>query len=133
MPDAEDYEFALNGGAFSNNNSFAGLEPGQYKITIRAKSGCKSVSENVVILNYPKFFTPNGDNRNDEWRIPFMNLMPGASVTIYDRYGKVITGFKGSGSWDGTFNDTKLPATDYWFVLQLDKGRIIKGHFSMIR
>lgn len=133
MPDAGDYEFSINNGSYSDNTTFSGLEPGQYTISIRAKSGCKSVSDKVVILNYPKFFTPNGDSRNDVWKIPFMNLEPEAVVTIYDRYGKVITGFKGSGSWDGTLNNTKLPATDYWFVLQLDKGREIKGHFSMIR
>jgi gliding motility-associated-like protein len=133
MPDAEDYEFALDDGAFSNNAIFRNLETGPYTIHIRAKSGCKTVSEDVIILNYPRFFTPNGDNENEVWRIPYLNLQPQAEVTIFDRYGKIITGFKGSDSWDGTFNNNKLPSTDYWFVLQLDTGRIIRGHFSMIR
>lgn len=133
MPDVQDYEFALDDGAFSDNNVFSGLEAGPYKISIRAKSGCKSISDEVVILNYPRFFTPNGDNQNEIWRIPYLNLQPHANVTIFDRYGKIIKGFTGSGSWDGTFNESKLPSTDYWFVLQLDTGRIIKGHFSMVR
>jgi gliding motility-associated-like protein len=133
MPDAGDYEFALDNDTFSNNPFFPGLTTGAHTVHIRAKSGCKTVSEEVILLNYPKFFTPNGDNENEVWRIPYMNLEPQAEVTIFDRYGKIITGFKGSEGWDGTFNDNKLPATDYWFVLQLDKGRIIRGHFSMIR
>lgn len=133
MPDAEDYEFALDNGPYSDNAFFGGLEPGPYTVYIRAKSGCKTVSEEVVILNYPRFFTPNGDNKNEVWQIPYINLQKNTQVTIFDRYGKIITGFTGSGSWDGTFNDAKLPSTDYWFVLQLDTGRIIKGHFSMIR
>jgi gliding motility-associated-like protein len=133
MPDAEDYEFALDNGNFSDNSVFNGLETGPYTIHIRAKSGCKTVSEEVIILNYPRFFTPNGDNENEVWRIPYLNLQPQAQVTIFDRYGKIITGFTGGGSWDGSFNDAKLPATDYWFVLQLNTGRIIRGHFSMVR
>lgn len=133
MPDAEDYEFAIDNGPYSDNSFFGGLESGPYTIHIRAKSGCKTVSEEVVILNYPRFFTPNGDNENEVWRIPYLNLQKNAQVTIFDRYGKIITGFAGSGGWDGTFNDAKLPSTDYWFVLQLNTGRIIRGHFSMIR
>lgn len=133
MPDAQDYEFALANGSYSDETVFTGLETGPYTIHIRAKSGCKTVSEEVIILNYPRFFTPNGDNQNEVWKIQYLNLQPQAQVTIFDRYGKIITGFNGSGSWDGTLNDSKLPATDYWFVLQLDTGRIIRGHFSMIR
>jgi gliding motility-associated-like protein len=133
MPNAEDYEFSLNNGTFTDETSFTGLEPGPYTIAIRAKSGCKTITEDVIILNYPRFFTPNGDNKNETWRIPYLSLQPQAKVTIFDRYGKVITGFRGSGGWDGTLDNVKLPATDYWFVLQLDSGRIIKGHFAMIR
>ena len=133
MPDAQDYEFALDNGTYSDNPKFTNLGTGSFTIHIRAKSGCKSVSEEVIILNYPRFFTPNGDNQNEVWRIPYLNLEPNAQVTIFDRYGKIITGFTGSGGWDGTFNDVKLPSTDYWFVLQLTTGRIIRGHFSMIR
>ncbi|PZR19129.1 MAG: hypothetical protein DI539_15100 [Flavobacterium psychrophilum] len=133
MEDEQDYEFAIDNGSYSSNPTFTGLETGPHTVYIRAKSGCKTVSGEVIILNYPKFFTPNGDNENEVWHIPYLNLQPNAQVTIFDRYGKIITGFTGSGSWDGTFNDAKLPATDYWFVLQLNTGRIIRGHFSMIR
>jgi len=133
MPDPQNYEFSINDSVLTDNTVFGNLEPGPYTITISAKSGCKSVSEDVLILNYPRFFTPNGDDKNETWKISYLSLQPQAEVTIFDRYGKVITGFKGSGGWDGTFNSEKLPATDYWFVLQLDSGRIIKGHFAMIR
>jgi len=83
-------------------------------------------------LDYLKFFTPNNDGSNDKWYIPYLVFIPDAEVFIYDRYGKLITGFTGSGSWDGTFKGKPLPATDYWFVIQLE-GRTIKGHFSMLR
>lgn len=134
MPDPENYLFSIDGKNFSDVPLFENLLPGPYTIYIKAKTGCKTISEDLIILNYPKFFSPNGDGKNETWRIPYLNLQPQAVVTIYDRYGKIITGFKGgSPGWDGTLNNKKLPSTDYWFVLQLDSGRIIKGHFAMVR
>lgn len=127
------YDFSLDGTNFSDNAFFENLVPGPYTVHIRAKSGCKTVTEEVVILNYPRFFTPNGDGVNDVWQIAYMRLNPQASVTIFDRYGKPVGGFKGAAGWDGSYNGSPLPATDYWFVIQLDNSRIIKGHFSMIR
>ncbi|MFB0910274.1 MAG: T9SS type B sorting domain-containing protein [Flavobacterium sp.] len=38
-----------------------------------------------------------------------------------------------SPGWNGTFNVFKLPASDYWFNLTFEYGKIIKGHFSLKR
>jgi gliding motility-associated-like protein len=52
-------------------------------------------------------------------------------VYIYDRFGKLITGFlSGSEGWDGTFNGHPLPATDYWFVVVRQDGRIQRAFLS---
>jgi len=133
MPDADDYEFSIDNGSLSDENIFRGLLAGPHTVTITAKNGCKAVSEDIIILNYPRFFTPNNDGKNDVWRIPYLSRQQQTEINIFDRYGQLITGFTGGGSWDGTLNGLKLPSTDYWFVLQLDSGRIIKGHFAMIR
>ncbi len=134
MPDAADYEFAIDGGAYSDNFMFEGLATGPHTIHIRAKTGCKEVSETVVILNYPKFFSPNGDGLRDTWRIPYLAIQPNASVAIFDRYGQYVGGFRaGDSGWDGNFNGKPLPSTDYWFVLDLGAGRKIRGHFAMLR
>ncbi|WP_294824336.1 T9SS type B sorting domain-containing protein, partial [uncultured Flavobacterium sp.] len=67
-------------------------------------------------------------------RIPYLSLQPNASVTIFDRYGKLVGSFRGNnGGWDGNSNGNNLPSTDYWFVLELEDGRKIKGHFAMLR
>jgi gliding motility-associated-like protein len=88
----------------------------------------------VVLLSYPKFFTPNGDGVNETWRIKYAVKEPGMKVVIFDRYGKIITSFgANSEGWDGTYNGTRLPATDYWFVVTRQDGREFKGHFSMLR
>jgi gliding motility-associated-like protein len=126
------YEFSLNGNNYHDSNTFSNLLPGEYKAYIRDKNGCGLLIVKFYVLNYPKFFTPNNDGVDDVWRIPYLSFMPDAEIHIFDRYGKLITGFKGSGSWDGTFNGTDSPATDYWFELIL-QDRSIKGHFSLLR
>jgi gliding motility-associated-like protein len=129
-----DFEFAINGSQYSDNNTFTGLEPGVYTVRIRSKDGCRVIEEQVVILNYPKFFTPNGDGSNEFWTISYLSFFPGAKVNIFDRYGKLVKSYWGSDpGWDGTYNGHNLLATDYWFALEMEGGRTVRGHFSLLR
>ena len=83
---------------------------------------------------YPKYFTPNGDGRNETWRIEYAYWEPGMFIHIYDRYGKFITSIKGGGAgWDGSLQGQKLPSTDYWFVVESEKGIETRGHFALLR
>lgn len=128
------YIYSLNDGPFQQSNVFENLPIGLYKVTVKDDWGCGEVSEDVVLLNYPKFFTPNGDGQNERWRIKFAVNEPDLQVYIFDRYGKLITGFTGEGEgWDGTLNGKPLPSTDYWFVVERESGVVYKGHFSLIR
>ncbi|MCJ7756934.1 MAG: T9SS type B sorting domain-containing protein [Gillisia sp.] len=36
-------------------------------------------------------------------------------------------------SWDGTFNGKDLPGSDYWYEINIEGYKRIKGHFSLIR
>jgi gliding motility-associated-like protein len=128
------YLYSLNGGPFQQSNIFENLPIGMYKVTVKDEFGCGDDSEDVVLLNYPKFFTPNGDGQNEKWRIKFASHEPDLQVYIFDRYGKLITGFPGDAEgWDGTLNGKNLPSTDYWFVVERESGIVYKGHFSLIR
>lgn len=128
------YVYSINDGPFQGSNVFEGLATGVYNVTVKDEFGCGEVSGEVTLLNYPKFFTPNGDGENERWRIEFAVKEPDLQVYIYDRYGKLITGFTGeSEGWDGTLNGRHLPSTDYWFVVERESGIVYKGHFSLIR
>jgi gliding motility-associated-like protein len=90
----------------------------------------------VGVLQIPNFFTPNGDGTNDYWHIPGIAASNyyKSNIYIFDRYGKLVAGLPSSSQgWDGTLNGHPLPSTDYWYVIELTDGRIIKGHFSLIR
>jgi gliding motility-associated-like protein len=124
----------LNGIDFQDSNTFYGLENGEYTVFIRDKNGCGISSEDVYLLMYPKYFTPNGDGFNDYWRIKFSENEPNLLVTIFDRYGKLISQFYSySNGWDGTYNGKLLPSTDYWFVVKRENGTEHRGHFSLKR
>lgn len=129
-----DYEYSLDGAVYQNSPTFIGLNPGQYTVYINDKNECGQISYDFYVMDYPKFFTPNQDGVNDIWRIPFLQFQPKATVAIYDRYGKLLHFFTGSQpGWDGTFKGKNVFANDYWFVITLENGREVKGHFSLVR
>jgi gliding motility-associated-like protein len=35
--------------------------------------------------------------------------------------------------WNGFYKGNPLPSTDYWYRIELEDSRILKGHFSLIR
>lgn len=129
------YDFSLDGSYFQDNPLFTGIAPGKYLAYARDKNGCGlSAPFEVYVLDYPRFFTPNGDGYNDFWKIKNIDLFPNAIITIYDRYGKLLHQlYSNNPSWDGKYIRKELPSDDYWFHLNFGDGKIIKGHFSLKR
>lgn len=128
------YEFSLNGINYQVSPLFTNLSIGNYTAYIRETATCEYLSYPIILLDYPRFFTPNGDGYNDIWKINNLDFFPKAVITIFDRYGKLLTQMNTTrNSWDGKCNDYELPADDYWFSLNLGDGKIIKGHFSLKR
>jgi len=129
-----DYVYSINNINFQESSTFTGLTTGIYTVYVMDLNGCGTVSQDVALLNYPAFFTPNGDGFNDTWQIKHANLEPDLKVNIFDRYGKLLTNLNGYDiGWDGTYNGYKLPTSDYWFVVTRANGVIHKGHFTLKR
>ena len=129
------YEFSIDGVHFQNNPQFNNLVEGNYLIYIRDINGCGfPTPTKVFVLDYPRFFTPNGDSYNDFWTIKNSAKYTNMMIYVYDKYGKLITqvNTKANG-WDGTYNGQPLPADDYWFSILINNDRIIKGHFALLR
>jgi gliding motility-associated-like protein len=92
---------------------------------------------NVIINNdgyfIPKYFTPNNDGIHDFWEV-IDNTNTIESITIYNRYGKLIKYLSANSlSWNGTFNGKTLNSDDYWYIIKFVTGEIIKGHFTLKR
>ncbi|RYY71375.1 MAG: T9SS type B sorting domain-containing protein [Chitinophagaceae bacterium] len=128
------YEYSLDGINYQDSSTFSNLNSGEYTVYVNDKKHCGYTTKDVLLLMYPKFFTPNGDGINDTWRIKFSNAEPDMELTIFDRFGKVIKRFRGTDfGWDGTFDGQALFSDDYWFVIKRQNGKIFRGHFAMKR
>lgn len=128
------YEYSIDGLFYQSNNIFTGISPDIYTVYVKDINGCGIVSQIVYVLDYPRFFTPNGDGINDSWRIKRIQFLEQSTISIFDRFGKLISSLtEDSQGWNGEHNGNDLPATDYWFVLTLKNGKIIKGNFSLKR
>lgn len=128
------FEYSLDGVNYQTSPSFTGLRPGLYTVYIRDVGGCRILTEVVWLLNYPKFFTPNGDGYNETWFIKNSENEPDFKVFIFDRYGKLITNILSNGpGWDGKYNGRMLFSDDYWFAAYRQDGRILRGHFTLKR
>lgn len=128
------FEYSIDGMNFQDENTFTNLTSGIYTVIVRDKLGCGSIQQEVWLLNYPKFFTPNGDGINETWYIKNQQYEPDFKVYVYDRYGKLVSSFKSNTlGWDGNYNGTLNYASDYWFVVYRQDGRVHKGHFTLKR
>lgn len=128
------YLYSLDNVNFQTSNTFNNLLPGFYTAYVKDENGCGKANEDFVLLNYPKYFTPNGDGYNDTWQIRFSTFEPNLNVDIFDRFGKFLIRLRGGDSgWDGTYNGQDVFSTDYWFVVTREDGKIYKGHFSLKR
>jgi gliding motility-associated-like protein len=140
--DPGNYLYQLEDGPLYSSNVFTNVPPGIYDVTVYDVNGCSppiTLVDEVVIVDYPKFFTPNGDGYNDRWNIfDLVGVGQGqAAIFIFDRHGKLIKQIAPAGlGWDGTYNGQPLPSSDYWFLVnytELGVPKEFKAHFSLKR
>ena len=135
------YQYSLDDGPFQDSLEFDNVSLGVHTITIRdikTMYSCQDVViDNVQTIDYPHYFTPNGDGINDTWNIHGLYDQPNAKIYIFDRYGKLLKQISPqSTGWDGTYNGAELPSTDYWFTVDFIEqatSRQFKAHFSLKR
>lgn len=137
------FEFSLDNGPWKtstyNDYTFKDVAPGIHKITVRDTNGCGEVTVELLVLGYPKFFTPNNDSYNDTWKIIGLDNFSKVKIYIFNRYGKLLKQLSpNSSGWDGTYNGSPLPSSDYWFKVDYtdtknNTSHQFKGHFSLKR
>ncbi|MFT6020210.1 MAG: gliding motility-associated-like protein [Saprospiraceae bacterium] len=107
-----------------------------YQVTLKNQDNCEVNDEATVFVdpnrNYyiPNTFTPNGDGRNDLFRI--RSLIPSIQqVTIFrvfDRWGELIferENFRpqeenDEDAWNGTFRGKELPPDTFTFYIEIE-------------
>jgi gliding motility-associated-like protein len=110
-----------------------------YTLFATSAYGCSNndaVHVKVVAGIYvPNAFTPNGDGKNDAWRIPFLDPLLEATVNVYNRYGQLVYHVESKTvSWDGTWNGFPQPTGTYVYTIRFKSGYPeMKGTVLLIR
>jgi gliding motility-associated-like protein len=131
----------------SNNNTLQPFATPQETITYwieSQKNGC-TLSDQMTVHVYQKnlvptnCFSPNGDNINDTWEIPFLDDFPSCDIKIFTRWGQTVyetTGYNYKKAWDGTHNGSVVDEGVYFFVIQLRDAHYaepLKGTITIIK
>ena len=88
------------------------------------------ISEEAFYI--PKYFTPNNDGNHDFWIVnDFVNNIK--NIAIFDHYGKLLKSLGPNVGWNGTFKGKPMETNDYWYVITLQTGELLKGHFTLKR
>jgi gliding motility-associated-like protein len=131
------YEYSLDGGPWQDSGTFSNVSAGEHEVTARDKNGCGISSATIFVIDYPLYFTPNGDGNNDRWQIEGIGST--AKIYIFDRYGKLLKQLSPTGDgWDGTYNGNSMPSSDYWFIVEYtepssNEPKEFKAHFTLKR
>ena len=133
------YLYRLGNGPWQESNIFTNINSCINTVFVSEVSGCSDASETSVrVINYPKYFTPNGDSYNETWNIFCLDNNPSTIISIFDRYGKLLKQISPRGlGWDGTYNGSRMPTNAYWFLLEYidDEGipKTFSSHFTLKR
>ena len=133
-----DYVYSMDNeyGDYQTEAIFLNISAGIHTVFVKDLNGCGIVPKEVSVLGIPNYFTPNDDGFNDYWNIKGINTSFNTKTTIhiFDRYGKLLKEISPIGEgWNGTLNGQLLPSDDYWYSIELEDGRVMKGHFALKR
>jgi gliding motility-associated-like protein len=114
-----------------------------YQVSVLGFDGCTATASVDIkvyrALRMPNAFTPNGDGRNDLFRVPPLLQITVINFSVYDRLGaRVFYTSNSSEGWDGRFNGHPQPAGAYvWQLEYIDqltgKAAAASGTVMLIR
>ena len=99
--------------------------PGSYRVVCKVNNEfCTSDSMEVTVnisesyLAVPNVFTPNGDGKNDEFRVAYRSLKE-FHCWVYNRWGKLVYEWTDpSKGWDGTISGRPAAEGAYYYVIR---------------
>lgn len=118
---------------------------GNYVVTQYAYGalGCVDSATTTITINtvttevntlIPNAISPNGDGKNDIWKLEFIDLLnPEAEIKVFNRWGQTIYESVGYDfPWDGTFNGELVPDGTYYYVIVISDNEVYKGSILVL-
>ena len=132
-PVAEYYDWKVKRGSdllvqrSEKDHRYTFEEAGIYDVTLNVSNtaGCTDTASfrievSISSLRVPNVFTPNGDGKNDEFRVAYRSLIK-FSGHLYNRWGRRVFAWTDpQKGWDGTINGQPASPGVYFYVIQAE-------------
>lgn len=120
-----------------SGNFQAGLTQDEMDVYVIDQCGAQgmfTVSVEACDTEIPNVFSPNGDTKNDFFRIPGIEGFPNSKLEIYNRWGNVIYQSNDyGGGWDGRINNEPVADGTYYYILRRSDGENFHGPLTITR
>ncbi len=101
-------------------------EPTMYVVTGLGTNGCRAMDTVRVNLDYrdrlliPTAFSPNGDGKNDMFRIPNLTFQRVVEFRIFNRWGQeIFSGGDPKKGWDGNWKGVPQEIGSYQYMIRV--------------
>lgn len=145
---ATQWSWDLGNGETSNdqNPNTTYFENGIYNVTqwVISSTGCSdSVTVQITINTVtneisqliPNAISPNGDGKNDVWKLDFIKFLhQDAEIIVVNRWGQTIFQSIGYNTpWDGTINGEPVPEGTYYYIIKLSTEEVYEGTILVLK
>lgn len=131
-----------------STNTITITKAGDYLLTMSNANGCSSdtkfeITQSICSssLYVPSAFSPNGDNKNDVFKVEQENISD-YHLLIFNKWGQLIyESNNAEEGWNGNFNGLRCPDDVYVYKLNcsvkqksgINKQKQLIGHVTLIR
>jgi gliding motility-associated-like protein len=138
------YTYSWSGpdGFVAATDTIRNLLPGVYSVTVTDSNNCISgLASYTITFKIYEGISPNGDGKNDYWRIDGIEGYPNNLVRIFDRFSNMVFETNGytneSNNWYGQSNHGlvrgALPDGTYYYTVSLGDGSGTKSGYVILK
>ncbi len=130
-------------------SEISGLKEGEYSVNVSIihQQDTLTITTNTTVpfsvgnqpckISVAAYFTPNGDNYNDNLYLANWESFPNFELQVYNKWGqKVHTQKSTYVPWDGKSSGINVPDGTYYYIFffdAADKNKAQKGDFTILR
>ena len=136
------YTYSVQSGSPQPDSIIRKLDAGTYQYVVTDSHDCSISGEAVITREWrecavfvPTAFSPNGDGKNDVFRVRLQDNIKDYRLAVYGRWGQLVYESKDSGaSWNGKYKEAALPAGSYvWTITYTDsKNQLIQQQGTLM-
>jgi len=129
-----------------HNETIIPKSTGEYTLTATNQCSSADASLYLTLINcdsclfVPNAFTPNGDGKNDFFRVRQLCPIRNYNVKIFNRYGQIVySSYYVNEGWDGTLNGVPGDMGTYFYEIEYLADlpnaikRFLKGDITLVR